>query len=86
VVLGLTETKGHLSFSQSLQCVFIFFQETYLWIEYIHIVLLCQDRFLILLDLFSQNSWSESVWGMKDNWKGPYDIKAMVVISLSHLI
>jgi hypothetical protein len=27
-----------------------------------------------------------SVWGMKDSWKGPYDIKAMVVISLSHLI
>jgi hypothetical protein len=26
------------------------------------------------------------VWGMKDSWKGPYDIKAMVVISLSHLI
>ena len=29
---------------------------------------------------------SRSVWGMKDSWKGPYDIKAMVVISLSHLI
>ena len=27
-----------------------------------------------------------SVWGKKDIWKGPYDIKAMVVISLSHLI
>jgi hypothetical protein len=26
------------------------------------------------------------VWVMKENWKGPYDIKAMVVISLSHLI
>jgi hypothetical protein len=26
------------------------------------------------------------VWGIKDSWKGPYDIKAMVVISLSHLI
>jgi len=47
---------------------------------------LCQDRLWILSDLCSQNSWSESVWGMKDSWKGPYDIKAMVVISLSHLI
>jgi hypothetical protein len=28
----------------------------------------------------------KSVWGTKDSWKGPYDIKAMVVISLSHLI
>jgi hypothetical protein len=27
-----------------------------------------------------------SDWGTKDSWKGPYDIKAMVVISLSHLI
>jgi hypothetical protein len=27
-----------------------------------------------------------SVWGTQDSWKGPYDIKAMVVISLSHLI
>jgi hypothetical protein len=27
-----------------------------------------------------------SVWGMKGSWKGSYDIKAMVVISLSHLI
>ena len=26
------------------------------------------------------------VWGTKDSWKGPYDIKATVVISLSHLI
>ena len=47
---------------------------------------LCQDRLWILSYLCSQNSWSESVWGMKDSWKGPYDIKAMVVISLSHLI
>jgi hypothetical protein len=39
-----------------------------------------------LSDLWSQNSWSQSVWGTKDSWKGPYDIKAMVVISLSHLI
>ena len=39
-----------------------------------------------LLDPCSQNFWSESVWGMKESWKGPYDIKAMVVISLSHLI
>jgi hypothetical protein len=39
-----------------------------------------------LSNLWSQNSWSQSVWGMKDSWKGPYDIKAMVVISLSHLI
>ena len=39
-----------------------------------------------LSDLWSQNSWSQSVWGTKDGWKGPYDIKAMVVISLSHLI
>ena len=29
---------------------------------------------------------ARSVWGTKDSWKGPYDIKAMVVISLSHLI
>jgi hypothetical protein len=29
---------------------------------------------------------ARSVWGMKDNWKETYDIKAMVVISLSHLI
>jgi hypothetical protein len=27
-----------------------------------------------------------SVWGTKDSWKGPYDIKATIVISLSHLI
>jgi hypothetical protein len=27
-----------------------------------------------------------SVWGTKDSWKGPYDIKAQVVISLSYLI
>jgi hypothetical protein len=26
------------------------------------------------------------VWGTKESWKGPYDIKAMVVISLLHLI
>ena len=39
-----------------------------------------------LSDPQSQISWSESVWGTKDSWKGPYDIKAMVVISLSHLI
>jgi hypothetical protein len=39
-----------------------------------------------LSDLWFQNSWSQSVWGTKDSWKGPYDIKAMVVISLSHLI
>jgi hypothetical protein len=29
---------------------------------------------------------ARSVWGTKDSWKGPYEIKAMVVISLSHLI
>ena len=40
----------------------------------------------LLSDIWSQNSWSQSVWGTKDSWKGPYDIKAMVVISLSHLI
>ena len=39
-----------------------------------------------LSDLWFQNSWSQSVLGTKDSWKGLYDIKAMVVISLSHLI
>ena len=39
-----------------------------------------------LSDLWSQNSWRQSVWETKDSWKGPYDIKAMVVISHSHLI
>jgi hypothetical protein len=29
---------------------------------------------------------ARSVWGTKDSWKGPYDIKAQVVISLSYLI
>ena len=47
---------------------------------------LCQDRLWILSYLCSQNSWSGGLWGMKDSWKGPYDIKAMIVISLSHLI
>ena len=47
---------------------------------------LCQDRLWILSDLCTQNFWSGSVWGMKESWKGPYDIKAMVVIYLSHLI
>ena len=29
---------------------------------------------------------ARSVWGTKDSWKGPYDIKTMVVISLSRLM
>ena len=29
---------------------------------------------------------ARSVWGTKDSWKGTYDIKENVVISLSHLI
>jgi hypothetical protein len=29
---------------------------------------------------------ARSVWGTKDSWKGPYNIKEMVVIFLSHLI
>ena len=39
----------------------------------------------VKIDFLSHNLWRKSLWEARNYWKGPYNIKALVVFSFSYI-